>query len=225
MSGSTHETSRSSRDRLLDLSLREWALRHQHEVMERMTWMGVPMRKSPLDAWIYQELVHRVRPDVIVEIGAWAGGSTLCFARLLDLLGAGTVLSIDIARDRYIAQHPRIVELTGDSSEADVLDATRERCIGQRTLIDRDRDHNRDAVLQDLRAYGELVSVVSYLVVEDGILDLFPVGTALHPPKFAEDPLPAIEDFLAEDDRFEVDATCERYLISWNPSGFLRRVR
>lgn len=214
-----------SLDRLLDLSLRDWALRHQREVMENTSWMGVPMRKSPLDAWIYQELTHRVRPTVIVEIGSWAGGSTLYFAHLLDLLGAGTVLSIDVNRERYVAKDPRIVELTGSSADPEIVQAAHERCIGQRTLVIHDGDHGREPVLADLRAYADVVSVGSYLVIEDGILDLYPVGSELHPAKFPEGPLLAVEDFLAEDDRFEVDPDCERYLLTWNPNGYLRRTR
>ncbi|MCW3063161.1 MAG: cephalosporin hydroxylase family protein [Solirubrobacterales bacterium] len=209
----------------LDLSLRDWALCHQHEVMHTTTWMGVQIRKNPLDAWVCQELLHRVRPDVVIEIGSYVGGSTLYFANLLDLLGHGEVISIDVSRAGYGVDHPRVVEVTGSSGDSAVIDEVARRCSGRRTFVIHDGDHRRDAVLGDLRAYGGLVSVGSYFVVEDGIVDLYPVGSALHPAKIADGPLRAVEAFLAEDDRFEIDGHCERYGLTWNPAGFLRRVK
>jgi cephalosporin hydroxylase len=208
-----------------DVSLRDWALRHQHEVMHTTTWMGVQIRKNPLDAWVCQELLHRVRPDVVVEIGSYVGGSTLYFAHVLDLLGHGEVISVDISRDQYDVDHPRVVEVTGSSADSAVVEEVARRSSGRRAFVIHDGDHRRDAVLGDLRAYGDLVSVGSYFVVEDGIVDLYPVGSALHPAKLAEGPLRAVEAFLAEDDRFEIDAHCERYGLTWNPAGFLRRVK
>jgi cephalosporin hydroxylase len=187
--------------------------------------MGVPMRKSPLDAWILQEIVHDVAPDVVVEIGSYAGGSTLYFAHLLDLLGAGEVVSIDVDRSRWSAgDHSRIRVLTGNSSDAGIQAAVAETCSGRRVLICHDGDHTRAQVLRDLRDYADLVSLGSYFVVEDGIVDLFPVGTALHPEKFLEGPLGAIDDFLASDTRFRVDEHRERFGVTWNPRGYLERI-
>ncbi len=185
--------------------------------------MGVPMQKSPLDSWIYQELFHRVRPEVVIEIGSYAGGSTLYFAHLLDLLGEGLVVSIDVSRAGYRVEHDRIATLTGSSADPAIVDEVGKRCRGRRTFIIHDGDHSRTAVLQDLRAYAGLISAGSYFVVEDGIVDQFPVGSELHPEKISEGPLLAIEEFLLEDDRFEVDVACERYLMTWNPKGYLRR--
>jgi len=210
---------------LLDMPLREWALQHQLTVLKDTTWMGVPMLKSPLDSWIYQELLYRLRPEVVVEIGSWAGGSTLYFAHLLDLLGQGQIVSVDSSRAEYRVEHDRIVEVTGDSADPVVVDEVARRSRGRRTLVVHDGDHSRAAVLRDLRAYADIVSVGSYFVVEDGIVDHFPVGSALHPAKLGDGPLRAIEDFLRDDDRFEVDAACERYGITWNPNGYLRRRR
>ena len=70
-------------------------------VFSQCKWMGVPTQKNPLDTWIYQEIIHEVQPEVIVEIGSASGGSTLYFAHLLDILGRGKVISIDINRETY----------------------------------------------------------------------------------------------------------------------------
>ncbi len=101
----------------LGMSLRQWLEYHQRDLaFDQCTWMGVKAWKNPLDAWIYQEIVYEVRPEVIVEVGSAMGGGTLYLAHLLDLLGDGTVVSVDIDRTRFVAEHQRIVTVTGNSS-------------------------------------------------------------------------------------------------------------
>jgi len=69
------------------MSLRDWLIYHQKEiVIKQVTWMGTPIFKNVLDAWIYQEIIYEIQPDVIVEIGSGYGGSTKYFANLLDIL-------------------------------------------------------------------------------------------------------------------------------------------
>lgn len=216
---------RARQEEHLTSNMHDWTQRHQHAVMHQTRYMGLPFRKSPLDAWIYQELLHEIRPNVVVEIGSWAGGSTLYFAHLLSLLGGGTVVSIDIERAVYGAEHDSIITITGDSHDPAVHRQASEVCEGKRVMVCHDGDHCRESVLVDLDLYGELVSIGSYFVVEDGIVDLFPTGTALHPSKIDAGPLAAVEEFLERDDRFVVDAERERYGVTWNPAGFLRRVR
>jgi cephalosporin hydroxylase len=212
-------------DPRFDLPLRDFYELLQEQIMHATNWMGVPMRKNPLDAWVCQEILHAVRPDVLVEIGAYVGGSTLFFAHLMDVLGHGEVVSVEVRRDRYQAEHPRIAEVTGDSRDPEVVAEVRRRCEGRRAMVVHDGDHSRETVFADLRAYADLVPIGTYVIVEDGTVDQFPVGSTLHPKKFAQGPLLAVEDFLREDDRFEVDRAMERYVVTWNPSGYLRRVR
>lgn len=212
-------------DPRFDLPLRRYYELLQEQILHATHWMGVPMRKNPLDAWVCQEILHAVRPDVLVEIGSYVGGSTLFFAHLMDLLGHGEVVSVEVRRDRYRVEHPRITEVTGESLDPGVIAEVRRRCEGRRAMVVHDGDHSRETVLADLRAYAGLVPVGSYVVVEDGTVDQFPVGSALHPRKFAEGPLLAVEDFLRADDRFQIDRGMERYVVTWNPSGYLRRVR
>ncbi|HEX2272389.1 MAG TPA: CmcI family methyltransferase [Acidimicrobiales bacterium] len=220
---SVRRTARAYR-RTFRLTLGQWLRYHQSDVVfERCTWMGVRTWKSPLDAWIYQEILHEVRPDVVLEIGSAAGGSTLYLAHLLDLIGQGTVVSVDIDRSRFQAKHPRIVTVTGPSSSAATLEKVAALCEGKRALVIHDADHRKAQVLEDLRAYAPFVSVGSYLIVEDGIIDVFRPHEALGVTY--EGPLAAIEEFLRSSDWFEVDDSRERYLLTYNPRGFLRRVR
>lgn len=208
----------------LRLSLADWLLYHQrHVTFAECRWMGVKAYKSPLDAWILQEILFEVKPDVVVEIGSAEGGSTLYIASLMDLMGKGRVLSIDIDRTRFAAVHPRIVTLTGDSSSAPIVAQAAELCRGQSVLVVHDGDHRKEPVLRDLEAYAPLVSVGSYLVVEDGVIDLFRPGDGIG--AFGDGPLAASEDFVARHPEFEVDAARERYLATYNPRGYLRRTR
>src|SRR5436190_5479757 len=91
--------------------LGSWLVGLNLELMDSATWMGVPAAKNPLDAWIYQEIVHETQPDAIVELGSAYGGGTLFLAHLLDVLGGDRiVVSVDVSRDAWQADHPRIVQ-------------------------------------------------------------------------------------------------------------------
>jgi cephalosporin hydroxylase len=206
------------------LTLEDWMLYHQTDIVfDQCTWMGVKALKNPLDAWIYQEIIYEVKPDVIVELGSMWGGSTLYLANLLDLLGHGQVVSVDINRERFSAKHERFVLITGSTTDPEVIAKVRALCEGRRALFIHDAAHDKPTVLADLRTYSNLVSVGSYFIVEDGFGDLFTPGT---PIGMGEDgPLPAIEEFTREHPEFVVDKSRERYLLTTNPLGFLKRTR
>ena len=184
------------------------------------TWLGAQALKNPLDLWIYQEIMVETRPELIVETGTYRGGSAFYLASICDLLGAGEVLSVDVEplRDDYPA-HPRITYLGGRSStDPEVVAEVRARAAGKRTLVVLDSDHSQAHVEAELAAYAEIVPVGCYLIVEDSNIgqirkDLLP------------GPLEAIESFVARTDEFEIDRAREKFLITQNPSGYLRRVR
>jgi cephalosporin hydroxylase len=186
----------------------------------RARWLGVQALRNPLDLWVYQEIIVETRPELVVETGTYRGGSALYLASMCDLLGAGEVVSIDIEsmRDDY-PQHPRITYLAGRSStDPAVLAEVQERAQGRRTLVVLDSDHSQAHVEAELAAYAPLVPIGCYVIVEDSNIgrirkDLMP------------GPLQAIEAFLAKTDEFEVDREREKFLLSFSPSGYLRRVR
>ena len=208
----------------LNMRMRDWLLYHQHEIHgDKCTWMGVRTLKNPLDAWVYQEIIYQVRPDIIVEIGSAEGGSTLYLAHLLDLVAHGRVISIDINRAAFKVTHGRVITLTGHSTAPQVVDEAYRLCQGKSVLVIQDGDHGCRQVLADLRTYAPLVSVNSYFIVEDGIIDLF--GPFDGMGRLDDGPLVAVEQFLRENNDFVVDEVCERYLVTYNPRGFLKRVR
>lgn len=204
--------------RLLRQRVSDWLLESYHPaVIQGSTWFGVPAMKSPLDAWIYQEILYEVRPQVVVELGNAIGGGALYLASLLDLLGDnGQVVCVDYAHGEFRAAHDRIVTVSGDTRSPEVLARVRELCAGRRTLVIHDADHRAERVLEDLRNYAPLVSPGSYMIVEDGIADLLPNG-------LPSGPLAAVAQFLEEAPELEVDRSRERFGVTYNPLGYLRR--
>jgi cephalosporin hydroxylase len=216
---------RSARFRL-DRRLDRAAVARAHDVLyesdawTQATWLGAQALKNPLDLWVYQEIMVETEPELVVETGTYRGGSALYLASLCDLVGRGEVVSIDIEprRDDY-PEHPRLTYLAGRSStDPEVVDEVRERAGGRPLLVILDSDHSQAHVEAELAAYTPLVPVGCYVIVEDSNIgrirkDLMP------------GPLEAVEAFLARSDEFEIDREREKFLITFNPSGYLRRVR
>ncbi len=185
------------------------------------TWLGVPTLKCPLDLWIYQEIVYSSRPGLIVECGTAYGGSALFLAGVCELLGHGCVVSVDIRPYAARPQHPRIRYLLGDSTSPDVLKVVRELAANASSvMVLLDSDHRRDHVLKELRLYGPMVSVGHYLIVEDTNINGHPVLE-----DFGPGPMEAVQAFLQEEDRFIADPDMERFGLTFNPKGYLKRVR
>jgi cephalosporin hydroxylase len=182
-------------------------------------WLDATVAKNPLDLWVMQEIIAETRPEVIVETGTYRGGSALFFASLCDLLGSGEVISVDIerARDDYPA-HDRIMYLAGRSStDADVVEEVRARVRDRRAMVVLDSDHSAEHVAAELAAYAPLVGVGCYLIVEDTNVDDVR-------PDLPTGPLVAIEAFLARTKGFVVDGAREKWVITFNPGGYLKRV-
>ena len=183
-------------------------------------WLGVRTDKCPLDLWVYQELISRLRPDVIVETGTLDGGSALYLASICDLVGHGEVVTIDIEAPPAPPEHARITYVRGSSVDAEIVARVRALVAGGSALVILDSDHQCDHVLAEMRAYADLVPVGGYLIVEDTILNGHPIN-----PEFGPGPMEAVEAFLAEDRRFEPDPRCEKLYLTFNRRGYLRRAR
>ncbi|MGH3119186.1 MAG: CmcI family methyltransferase [Gaiellales bacterium] len=187
--------------------------------LQQTYWLGVPIQKSPLDCWVYQELIYDLHPDLIIETGTDLGGSALFLASICDLVGHGRVVSIDV-RSAARVTHPRITFLLGDSTSAEILEQVRGIAADtERVLVILDSDHHATHVGRELRAYREFVSKGSYLVVEDTNVNGHPVM-----PEHGPGPYEAVEEFLREDSQFQVDRSREKFLMTYFPNGFLKRV-
>lgn len=184
------------------------------------TWLGRPVWKCPLDLWVYQELLWSLRPDYVIETGTLHGGSSYFLASLMDLLGTGKVVSIDVKDPGGLIGHPRVTYLQGSSTAPEIVEQVREMTADARSvMVILDSDHRAFHVREELALYADLVSHGSYLVVEDTNVNGHP---AL--PEFGPGPMEAVQEFLAADARFTPDKRCEKFLMTFNPNGFLRRV-
>ena len=183
------------------------------------TWLGTRVFKCPLDLWVYQELIAGIRPDLIVETGTAAGGSALYLGSCLDLVGNGRVLTVDVVDRTDRPEHDRITYLTGSSVSDEVFAAVSAAAAAAETvMVILDSDHSAAHVLQELRLYSPLVTAGSYLIVEDTNVNGHPVL-----PTFGPGPHEAVETFLAEQSTFARDPECEKFFMTFNPGGYLRR--
>jgi cephalosporin hydroxylase len=138
------------------------------------------------------------------------------------LVGGGRVVSIDLEVRPERPRHPRVTYLQGRSSvDPGVLDEVAEIARrSENTMVILDSDHSKSHVLAELRAYAPFVSVGNFLVVEDTNVNGHPAY-----PGFGEGPWEAVNEFLAGRGEFEVDRTREKFFLTFNPGGYLKRVK
>jgi cephalosporin hydroxylase len=197
-------------------------------------WMGRPIIQYPQDMIAMQEILWDVRPDLIIETGIAHGGSLVYYASLCELMGHGEVLGIDIdirAHNRVaIEAHPmfkRIALMQGSSTDPGIVSQVHRLAAGKKVLVVLDSNHTHDHVLSELQAYAPLVSVGSYCVVFDTVVeDLRPGLYPTRPWDVGNNPKTAVRAFLEADDRFEIDRDVEAKIqITVAPGGYLRRTR
>lgn len=184
-------------------------------------WLGVLTRKCPTDFWIYQEIIFELKPDVIIECGTAHGGSALFLASMCDLVNNGKVITIDIADMKGRPKHKRIKYLHGSSISAAIVEQVKKLVTPKdKVMVILDSDHRKAHVLNELKIYGELVTKGSYLVVEDTVLNGHPVY-----PEFGPGPMEAVEEFLEGNKAFVADGDKEKFYLTFNPRGYLRKVK
>lgn len=186
-------------------------------------WLGTPIQKFPTDLWIYQELICRLRPDLIIETGTLYGGSALFLATILEAVKHGRVVSVDISDgpDQEIPRprHRRLQYIKGSSTDEIVLLKLEEEATDLDTvMVILDSDHSKEHVLAEMNSLKDMVTPGSYLIVEDTNINGHPVF-----PDFGPGPMEAVQEFLNENDEFTVDRSLERLMLTANPRGYLRK--
>jgi cephalosporin hydroxylase len=199
------------------------------------TWLGRPIIQYPPDVLAVQELIWRVKPDLVVETGVAHGGSLMLSASLLALLGGrGRVVGIDVeirkANRAAIERHPlarRITLIEGSSTDEAVARRVRALAKGRRVMVFLDSMHTHDHVRRELELYAPLVTAGSYLVVFDTIIEFLPKSFFPDRPWGPGDnPWTAVREFLKGNRRFTVDEAVERKLLfTVAPGGYLRCVK
>ena len=205
----------------LDMPLGDLLSIIQDRIMKQTNYFGVKAIKSPIDHWVYQEIIFETKPDVIVEIGNANGGGTLSLAHICDLIDTGRIIGIDLSHKTVpgqVKKHPRITLIEGDAchcfENVESLISKEES-----VLVIEDSSHTYDNTLNVLRIYSVLTKPGDYFIVEDSICHH---GLSVGPEP---GPYEAIETFLKENTDFVADRSKESFLITWNPKGYLRRTR
>lgn len=199
------------------------------------SWMGRPIIQYPQDMIAMQEIIWNVQPDVIIETGIAHGGSLIFYASILELIGKGEVLGIDIDirehNRREIEAHPmfkRISMIQGSSVDEQTAVQVRKHAEGKKkVLVCLDSNHTHEHVLREMELYGPLVSPGSYLVVFDTIVERLPNDYLPGRPwKVGDNPMTAVDEFLEKNSHFEIDSSIDnKLLISVAPRGYLKRMR
>jgi cephalosporin hydroxylase len=184
-----------------------------------VSWLGRPIWQYPSDAWLIQEVVCRLKPDLIIETGTHRGGSALFLGNVLDALGHGHVVSIDTAA-LETPEHARITYFTGSSTDETILERVRDEVErrGSNVFVILDSDHSRAHVAAELDVYAEMVQVGGYVHVQDGWA-VSDGRRVMYGPAFA------VKDFLSRCSDFVRDEDVERrFVVTAHPYGWLRRV-
>jgi cephalosporin hydroxylase len=225
------------------------ASRALHCSRARNEWIveryGVEMRQFPTDLVTYEKLLFKLRPDVVIETGTFAGGLTLHLASILrDVRPEARIVTIDIDSTRWDETRAtldlrndvkqellgRIQFIQGSSTSPEVLEQVQRQIPpGGKVLVILDSLHTKEHVLAELKLYAPLVTPGSYIIVNDTDLDGI-IDQGLAHVKLPGYGTPigvraAVEEFLASCGEFDVDAEADRFLISCNHSGILRRVK
>ncbi|MEE9516303.1 MAG: cephalosporin hydroxylase family protein [Candidatus Adiutricales bacterium] len=199
------------------------------------SWMGRPVIQYPQDLLAMQEILWEVKPDLVIETGIAHGGSLIFYASILELIGHGEVLGIDIDirphQRKAIESHPmhrRIQMIEGSSTDPVVLESVRKHCADMgRILVALDSNHSFDHVYQEMEAYSPFVTKGSYLIVFDTIIEHLPDD--LYPDRpwgKGDNPETAVIDFLNNNNRFVIDKTItDKLLITVAPGGYLKCVQ
>jgi len=200
------------------------------------SWMGRPIIQYPQDMVAMQELIWQIKPDLIIETGIAHGGSLIYYASLLELIGHGEVLGIDIDIREHnrveIENHPmkkRISMIQGSAIDLNIVARVAEFAKNKsKIMVCLDSNHTHEHVLAELELYAPFVTIDSYLVVFDTIVEHLPEGYFKHerPWGIGNNPLTAVHEFLSKNNQFDIDKSIDnKLLISVAPSGYLKRIR
>ena len=198
-------------------------------------WLGRPIIQFPQDIIALQEIIWKVKPDLIIETGIAHGGGLIFYASMLELIGKGEVLGIDIDirthNRKEIEKHKmfkRIKMIEGSSIDEKVIKEV-QRVIKrhEKIMVCLDSLHTHEHVLNELNLYSKFVSTGSYIVVFDTIIEYMPKGYFKDKPwDKGNNPKTAVDEFFKKNKNFIVDKDIKnKLLITAAPCGYLKRIR
>lgn len=217
----------------------DWMLHSdKHKYIYNYSWMGRPIIKFPQDIMALQEVIWDVKPDLIIETGIAHGGSIIFSASMLELLGNdGKVIAVDIDIRRHnrdeIESHPmfkRIKLLEGSSTSPEIVEQIADYAKNfKKVMVCLDSNHTHQHVLDEMRLYAPMVSIGSYMILPDTLIEFFPKGyyAENRPWDVGDNPYTAMQAFLAESDSFIKDELITDKLLITEAfgGGFLKRIK
>ncbi len=209
---------------------------YKYEYSYHFTWLGRPIIQYPQDILAMQEIIWKVKPDLIIETGIAHGGSLMLSASILELLGNGHVLGIDIDIRKHnkneIEKHPmfkRITMIQGSSIDKKIIKKVHEFSKDKKKImIILDSNHTHKHVLEELKAYSSLVTKNSYLIVFDTIIEDLPeeLINKQRPWGIGNNPKTAVHEFLKKSKRFKIDKKIEdKLLVTEASCGYLKCIK
>jgi len=225
-----------SQDKKLKKLSRSWFDRaFKYEYSFHFTWLGRPIIQFPQDIVTIQEIIWKTKPNLIIETGIAHGGSLIFSASMLQLIGKGKVLGIDIDIRKHnrieIEKHQlfkRIMMIEGSSIDENIARKVYRIAKGKkRILLFLDSYHTEDHVLKELQLYSRLVTKGNYIIVFDTVVEDMPKNSFPNRPwNKTNNPKTAIKKFLKTNKRFVIDKELEKkLLITSCPDGFLKCIK
>ena len=226
----------------MDVDLRkkslEWMLHaDKYKYTYNYSWMGRPIVKYPNDMLIQQELMWRLKPDLIIETGIAHGGSIIFSASMQKMMEIdGEVVGIDIDirphNRKLIEEHPMYKNITmfeGNSTDKNFIKKIEEHVTGKKTvMVILDSLHSHRHVYLELQLYSKFVTLGSYCILPDTFIEFFPKGhySRNRPWDVGDNPYTAMKQFINETDEFEVDKSLtNKAMITETIDGYLKRVK
>lgn len=204
------------------------------------SWMGRPIIQMPDDVMRVQEAIYAIKPDLVIETGVAHGGSLILYASLMEAMGEGHVIGVDIEIRPHnraaLEAHPlfkRITLIEGSSTAPEIVARVRDKAYGyKRVLVLLDSNHTKDHVAAELEAYAGLVTPGSYIVATDGIMAMVADTPRGKPEWTWDNPSRAAEEFARRHPEFTLlpepptpfnESTLTRQLVTHWPQAWLRR--
>lgn len=225
-----------SQDKALANVSKKWFLKgYNYEYSYHFKWLGIPIIQYPQDIIAIQEIIFKVKPDLVIETGIAHGGSLILSASILELIGKGSVLGVDIDIRKHnriqIEKHPlfkRISMIEGSSIAKSVIKKVYDFSKHtKKVMVFLDSNHTYEHVLQELKLYSPLVTKGSYLVVYDTVIDEMPDSFFTNRSwNKKNNPKKAVKKFLEKNNRFKIDGSIDKkLLITVSPDGYLKCVK
>lgn len=220
---------------LQDLAIDLITKSDKHGHAYQWTWLDLPIIQSTEDIIAAQELVWKVKPDVIIETGIAWGGSIVFYASLLQLIGKGKIVGIDVALPQKnidkIMAYPfsdRIELIKGSSIDQAIVDQAASHVnSGDTVMLMLDSNHTHEHVLKELEMYAHLVTKDSFIIVSDTVVeDIPPQEHRPRPWGPGDNPKTAVNAFLETADRFVLDPYYNaKALVTFDKGGYIKCVK